>query len=74
MITQKATQGLLVSTVKNEKGQYVAQVSGNDTINGDVTVTGNTIDDLINKIKPNVVPQPDFVWDGIKSAITELLP
>ncbi|MBW4214368.1 hypothetical protein JW313_03585 [Enterobacter cloacae subsp. cloacae] len=74
MITQKATQDLLVSTVKNEKGQYVAQVSGNDTINGDVTVTGNTIDDLINKIKPHVVPQPDFVWDGIKSAITELLP
>lgn len=73
MITQKATQGLLVSTVKNAIGEFVSQVSGEEMINGQVTVKGKTVDDLISKIKLHVQPQPDYVWDGIKSAINDLL-
>jgi hypothetical protein len=73
MITQKATQSLLVSTVKNAKGELVSQVSGDEMINGQVTVKGVSVDDLIDKIKPHVQQQPDYVWEGIKSAITNLL-
>ncbi|MGZ0750111.1 hypothetical protein [Kluyvera sichuanensis] len=73
MITQKATQSLLVSTVKNENGELVSQVSGDEMINGPVTVKGASTDDLIDKIKPHVQHQPDYVWDGIKSAIDDLL-
>lgn len=73
MITQKTTQGLLISTVKNANGELVSQVSGDEMINGAVTVKGASSSDLIDKIKPHVQHQPDYVWDGIKSAIDDLL-
>ncbi len=74
MINQKITQGLLVSTIKNANGDYISQVSGDEMLSGSVTVQGSSLDELINRIKANVQEQPDFVWEGIKSAITDLLP
>ena len=73
MINQKITQGLLVSTIKNANGDYISQVSGDEMLSGSVTVQGSSLDELINRIKANVQEQPDFVWEGIKSAITCLL-
>lgn len=74
MINQKITQGLLVSTIKNANGDYISQVSGDEMLSGPVTVQGSSLDELIKRIKANVQEQPDFVWEGIKSAITDLLP
>ncbi|MCW8110150.1 SAM-dependent methyltransferase [Yersinia intermedia] len=71
MITQKIEQGLLVSTIKNQSGEYVSHVSGADMINGPVTVKSSSIDDLIEKIKPYVQQQPDFVWSGFKDALSK---